>query len=62
MSTDKCSDQKIQEGWIKKKKTKEEEPTKCCLQETHFRVKDTQIENEGLKNIFHANAMTRKSG
>ena len=31
------------------KKKEEEEPTKCCLQETHFRVKDTQIENEGLK-------------
>ena len=59
MSTDKCSDQKIQEGWIKKKK-EEEESTKCCLQETHFRVKDTQIENEGLKKYISCKCNDKK--
>ena len=29
--------------WIKK-----QEPTICCLQETHFRVKDTHRQSEGM--------------
>ena len=32
-----------------------QEPTICCLQETHFRVKDThRLKVRGWKKIFHA--------
>ena len=35
--------------WIQK-----QEPYMCCLQETHFRPKDTyRLKVRGLKNIFH---------
>ena len=38
-------------GWIIK-----QEPTICCLQETHFRVKYAQrLKVRGWKKIFHAN-------
>ena len=30
-----------------------QDPYICCLKETHFRPKYTQIESEGWKNIFH---------
>ena len=34
----------------------------CCLQETHFRPKDTyRLKVRGLKNIFHANQQ-KKAG
>ena len=37
--------------WIKK-----QEPTACCLQETHFRVKNThRLKVRGWKKIFHSN-------
>ena len=37
--------------WIKK-----QEPTICCLQETHLRAKDThRLKVRGWKKIFHAN-------
>ena len=29
-----------------------QEPTIYCLQETHFRVKDTQTEGEGMEKDF----------
>ena len=33
----------------------------CCLQETHFRPKDT-YRLRGWKNIFHANGKQKKAG
>ena len=34
----------------------------CCLQETHFRPKDTyRLKVRGWKNIFHANGKQNKS-
>ena len=41
-------------------KKKKEEPTKCCLQEAHFRVKDIQIENEGLKKYISCKCNDKK--
>ena len=44
--------------WIQK-----EDPYICCLQETHFRPKDTyRLKVTGWKNIFHANGKQRKAG
>ena len=38
-------------------------PTIYCLQETHFRVKDTQTEGEGMeKRCFIHIEITRKQG
>ena len=35
----------------------------CCLQETHFRPKDTyRLKVRGWKNIFHANGNKKKAG
>ena len=35
----------------------------CCLQETHFRHKDTyRLNVRGWKNIFHTNGKQKKSG
>ena len=35
----------------------------CCLQETHFRPKDTyKLKVRGWKNIFHANRKQKKVG
>ena len=35
----------------------------CCLQETHFRFKDTyRLRVRGWKNIFHANGKQKKAG
>ena len=35
----------------------------CCLQETHFRPKDTyRLKVRGWKNIFHANGKQKKAG
>ena len=35
----------------------------CCLQETHFRSKDTyRLKVRGWKNIFHANGKQKKAG
>ena len=34
-----------------------------CLQETHFRPKDTyRLKMRGWKNIFHANGKQKKAG
>ena len=44
--------------WIQK-----QEPYICCLQETHFRPKDTyRLEVRGWKNTFHANGKQKKTG
>ena len=35
----------------------------CCLQETHFRLKDTpRLKVRGWKNIFHADGKQKKAG
>ena len=44
--------------WIQK-----QDPYTCCLQETHFRPKDTQkLKVRGWKNIFYANGKQKKAG
>ena len=40
-----------------------QDPYICCLQETHFRSKDTyRLKMKGWKNIFHANGKWKKAG
>ena len=40
-----------------------QEPYICCLQETHFRAKNTyRLKMRGWKNIFHANRNQKKAG
>ena len=44
--------------WIQK-----QDPYMCCLQEIHFRPKDTyRLKGRGRKNIFHANGKRKKAG
>ena len=44
--------------WIEK-----QDPYICCLQETHFRPKDTyRLKVRGWKNIFHADGKQKKAG
>ena len=44
--------------WIQK-----QDPYICCLQETHFRTRDTyRLKVKGWNNIFHANGNQKKSG
>jgi len=44
--------------WIKK-----QDPSICCLQETHFRPKDTpRLKVRGWKTIYHANGHQKKAG
>ena len=44
--------------WMQK-----QDPYMCCLQETHFRPKDSYIlKVRGRKNIFHANGKQKKAG
>ena len=44
--------------WIQK-----QGPYICCLQETHFRPRDTcRLEVRGWKKIFHANGNQKKAG
>ena len=44
--------------WIKK-----QDSYICCLQETHFRPKETyRLKVRGWKNIFHANGKQKKAG
>ena len=44
--------------WIHKR-----DPYLCCLQETHFRPKDTyKLKVRGWKNILHANGKQKKAG
>ena len=39
------------------------DPYTCCLQETHFRPRDTYIlKGRGWKKIFHANGNQKKAG
>ena len=44
--------------WIQK-----QDPYICCLQETHFRPRETyRLKVRGWKNIFHANRNQKKAG
>ena len=44
--------------WIQK-----QDPYICCLQETHFRPRDTyRLKIRGWKKIFHANGNQMKAG
>ena len=44
--------------WILK-----QDPYICCLQETHFRPRDTyRLKGRGWKRIFHANGNQKKAG
>ena len=44
--------------WIQK-----QDPYICCLQETHFRPRDTyRLKVMGWKKIFHANGYQKKAG
>ena len=44
--------------WIKK-----QDPYICCLEETHFRPKDThKLKMREWKNIFHVNGKQKKAG
>ena len=43
--------------------TQKQDPYICCLQETHFRHKDTyRLKLRGWKNIFYANRKENKAG
>ena len=44
--------------WIQK-----QDPYICCLQETHFRPRDTyRLKLRGWRKIFHANGNQKKDG
>ena len=44
--------------WIQK-----QDPYICCLQETHFRPRDTyRLKVRGWKNIFHSNGNQKQAG
>ena len=44
--------------WIQK-----QDPSICCLQETHFRPRDTyRLKVRGWKKIFHTNGSQKKAG
>ena len=44
--------------WIQK-----QDPNICCLQETHFRPRDTyRLKVRGWKKLFHANGNQKKAG
>ena len=44
--------------WIPK-----QDPYICCIQETHFRPRDTyRLQVKGWKKIFHANGNQKKAG
>ena len=39
------------------------DPYICCLQETHFKTRDTyRLKVKGWKKIFHANGNQKKAG
>ena len=47
-------------GWLNG--LKKQGPYTCCLQETHFRPKDTyRLKVRGWKNIFHVNGKQKKA-
>ena len=45
------------------KQIQKQDPYICCLQETHFRPRDTyRLKVRGWKKIFHANGNQKKAG
>ena len=45
-------------GWVQK-----QDPCMCCLQETHFRLRDAcRLKIMGWKKMFHENGDWRKAG
>ena len=43
--------------------TQKQDPYACCLQETHFRPRDTyRLKVKEWKKIFHANGNQKKAG
>ena len=45
--------------WIKKK----QDPSICCLQETHFRPEDTfRLKVRGWRTIYHSTGSQKKAG
>ena len=53
-----CPNQKTKTEWIQK-----QDPYICCLQETHFKTRDTyRLEVKGWKKILHANGDQKKAG
>ena len=43
--------------------TQKQDPSICCLQETHFKPRDTyRLKVRGWKKIFHANGNQKKAG
>ena len=50
--------QKTKTEWIQK-----QDPYICCLQETHFKIRNTyRLKVKGWKRIFHANGDQTKAG
>jgi len=42
---------------------KKQDPSVCCLKETHFRPKDTcRLKGKGWKDIYHENGIEKKAG
>ena len=42
---------------------RKQDPSICCLQETHFRPKDTfRLKIRGWRTIYHANGQQKKAG
>uniref|UniRef100_A0A8I3N1G2 RNA-directed DNA polymerase n=1 Tax=Canis lupus familiaris TaxID=9615 RepID=A0A8I3N1G2_CANLF len=49
---------RVSSDWIKK-----QDPSICCLQETHFRQKDTySLKIKGWRTIYHSNGPQKKAG
>ena len=49
--------------WIQKYKNGYKDSYICCLQETHFKTRDTyRLKVKGWKKIFHANGDQKKAG
>ena len=45
------------------KKKKKQDPSICCLQETHFRLEDTfRLKVRGWRTIYHATGSQKKAG
>ena len=55
---------KSKESWSSNSHIRQkQDPNICCLQETHFRPRDTyRLKVRGWKRIFHANGKQKKAG
>ena len=53
----KCINQKLLTEWIQK-----QDPYICCLQETHFKIRNTyRLKVKGWKKRFHTNGDQKKA-